>query len=45
MAAETLGSLGAAAQSARAQLERVAKGDEDADVRAAAGKALQSIRG
>jgi HEAT repeat protein len=45
MAAETLGSLGAAAKRARAQLEQTAKSDADPDVRAAAGKALQAIRG
>jgi HEAT repeat protein len=45
MAAETLGSLGAAAKHARTELERVAKSDADAEVRAAAGKALQAIRG
>jgi HEAT repeat protein len=45
MAAEILGSLGPAAKAARAELERMAQGDEDAQVRAAAGKALESIRG
>lgn len=43
MAAETLGTLGAAAKAARPQLERLAKGDKDAEVRAAAAKALESI--
>ncbi len=43
-AAETLGSLGANARSAVAQLKRATR-DDDEGVRAAAGKALQSIRG
>jgi HEAT repeat protein len=45
MAAETLGSLGAAAKRCRPELERMAKSDDDEDVRAAAAKALKSIRG
>jgi HEAT repeat protein len=45
MAAETLGNLGSAAASFRPQLERMAKSDEDEDVRAAAARALKAIGG
>jgi HEAT repeat protein len=44
LAAETLGSLGANARSAVPQLKRATQ-DSDESVRAAAGKALESIRG